>query len=215
MFVLSRASLWRLSRSIAAGVAALAGIALISACGSTSSGAGVPSVGSTSSAAGGQQPGRLQALHAAAQCIRQHGIPDFQDPVLTPNGDVYTDTRSLDRASRTTLQAAQSACGSLVSAANWNPEQQPPPPPALIQAGVRVAQCMRAHGLPTYRDPTASSVFTPGHGFGITPDELPPDVVNYPGGAKSSPIFQAASQACHELLQQEIAASNLSNLGGS
>ena len=209
-----RPAVLMISARIVAGVVALAAIAAIAACGSTSAATGVATIGSTTSA-GGQPSGRLQALHAAAQCIRQHGIPDFQDPVLRPNGDVYTDTRSLEDAPRAAQQSAEQACGRLVAAANWNPEQEPPAPPALVAAGVRVAECMRAHGLSGYRDPTASSAYTPGHGFGITADELPPDVLNYPGGAKSSPVFQTALHACRDLISQEIDASNLSRLGGS
>lgn len=199
---------------VAAAAVAVAAVFAFSGCGSTPSSTGVATLGS-GTGGNASQPGRLQALHAAAECIRQHGIPDLQDPVLSPNGDVYTDIRSLENAPRTAVQAARDACKDLVSSADWNPEQQPPPPPPLIQAGVRVAQCLRAHGLPSYRDPTASSVFTPGHGFGITSDELPPDVVNFPGGAKASPVFQAAMHACSDVLQQEIDASNLSNLAGS
>lgn len=33
-------------------------------------------------------------MHTAAQCIRQHGIPAYSDPVLTPGGAVYSDSRS-------------------------------------------------------------------------------------------------------------------------
>ena len=68
--------------------------AVLTACSGSSSGSEVPHLGS-----GGAHPGsstdRATALHAAAQCIREHGVPTYQDPVLGADGEVYTDTRSL------------------------------------------------------------------------------------------------------------------------
>jgi hypothetical protein len=62
--------------------------------------------------------------------------------------------------------------------------------------------------LPNYRDPTSATPFTPGHGFGITNDELPND-----GAAgKLDPTFQAALAACRQQLDAEVSASNLSSL---
>src|SRR4051812_23597710 len=41
--------------------------------------------------AGDGSAARRAKLHAAANCIRQHGLPKYQDPVLTADGYVYTD----------------------------------------------------------------------------------------------------------------------------
>src|SRR5215467_3272912 len=106
--------------------------------------------GSQPAAVGAAQD-RAAALHAAGECIRQHGVPSYQDPVLTPEGQVFTDQRSLQNASRTTLQAVEQACRSLVATAGFDPASEPPAPPRLVEAGVRAAQCLRAHGLPDYR----------------------------------------------------------------
>jgi hypothetical protein len=154
---------------------------------------------------GGTGPARASALHAAAQCIRQHGIPGYTDPVLTPNGDVYSDTRSMQDAGQTVLDAVQHACGPLIAAANFSPQMEPPAPPQLVQAGVRAAECLRAHGLPNLSDPTARSPYTPGHGFGMTRNELP-------AAGKASPVWQQAHQACLALVTAEITASTLSSL---
>jgi hypothetical protein len=151
---------------------------------------------------------RVAALHSAAQCIREHGVPTFHDPVLGANGQVFTDMRPLENAPDSAVSAARSACTSAVNAANWNIEQQPPAPAALVAAGVRAAQCLRSNGLPNYRDPTAASQYTPGHGFGVTADEMPP------GASKASPVVQHAFQACRSLLDAEVQASALSNLSG-
>jgi hypothetical protein len=149
---------------------------------------------------------RAAALHQAAQCIRQHGIPSYADPVLTAGGRVYSDSRSIQDASQAALSAVQQACGALAASAGLSPADEPPAPPQLVQAGVRAAQCMRAHGLPNDADPSARTPYTPGHGFGMTASEVP-------AGGKASPVFQRAAQACRALLDAEITASTLTSLG--
>jgi hypothetical protein len=157
-------------------------------------------------AAGQGDAARAAALHQAAQCIRQHGIPSYADPVLTAGGRVYSDSRSIQDAPPAALSAIQQACGGLAAAAGLSPTDEPPAPPQLVQAGVRAAQCMRAHGLPNDADPSARTPYTPGHGFGMTASEVP-------AGGKASPVFQRAAQACRALLDAEITASTLTSLG--
>ena len=132
---------------------------------------------------------RAAALHAAAQCIRQHGIPSYADPVLTASGQVYSDSRSIQDASQSVLNAVQQACGTLAARAGLDPSYEPPAPPQLVEAGVRSAECLRAHGLPNVQDPTAQSPYTPGHGFGFSAGEMP-------AGGKADPAYQAAAHAC-------------------
>lgn len=151
---------------------------------------------------------RVAKLHAAAECLRQHGVEHFADPVVGANGQVFTDRRPLEDAGQQTDEAAANACQGALNAADWNPRTMPPAPAALVAAGVKAAQCLRAHGLPNYRDPTASSEYTPGHGFGITGDELPP------GADKRNPTVQQAFQACRNLLDDENRASTLDQLAG-
>ncbi len=57
------------------------------------------------------------ALHAAAQCIRQHGVPTYADPVLTPSGEVYSDSRSIEDAPQATINAVRQACRTLMTQA--------------------------------------------------------------------------------------------------
>jgi hypothetical protein len=98
------------------------------------------------------------------------------------------------------------ACGGLLTQANLNPGDEPPAPPHLVQAGVRAAECLRAHGLPNITDPTARSPYTPGHGFGMNSSEMP-------AGGKASPVWQQARQACNAQVTAEIQASTLASLG--
>jgi hypothetical protein len=169
-------------------------------------GAAVLLAGCGGSAAGTSAvPSRAAALHAAAQCIREHGIPSYQDPALTPGGQVYSDSRSFQDAPQSVVDAVHQACGALAARAGLNPESEPPAPAQLVQAGVRSAECMRAHGLTNVQDPTAQTPYTPGHGFGYTASEIP-------AGGKASPVFQRAAQACRSLLDTEIQASTLASL---
>lgn len=191
-------------------VATLAG-ALVAGCASSGTGSpAVPALSQTAAGHGataqGSSGSRAAALHAAAQCIRQHGIPSYADPVLTPGGQVYSDLRSFQDAGEATVSAVQQACGALTARAGLNPQDEPPAPPQLVEAGVRAAECMRAHGLPGVQDPTARAPYTPGHGFGMTASEMP-------AGGKASPAFQRAATACRPLLDDEIRASTLTSLG--
>jgi hypothetical protein len=190
--------------ALAAPVLAVLGL-LGAGCSSGTSPASVPRL---SSASGGHSAGgnRAAELHAAAQCIRQHGVPGYADPVLTASGAVYSDRRSIQDASQSVLDTVQAACGSVLAQAQLNPMHEPPAPPQLVQAGVRAARCMRAHGLPSDADPTANTPYTPGHGFGLSAREVP-------AGGKLSHSFQQAIHACQRLDAAEIRASTLSSLG--
>ncbi len=180
--------------------AGLALAALLSGC-SSSHGIDVGTSGDTSAV-------RVGALHTAAQCLRAHGVPNFADPVLGADGQVFTDARPLEDAPRGVLEAAMNGCERELRSAFWNPQTQPPAPASLIAAGVRAARCLRQNGLPDMHDPTASSSYTPGHGFGLTADELPP------GADKRSPVVQQAFHSCRAELDAEITASRLDNLSG-
>ena len=186
----------------------------------TGSGNGAPAGAASSSVASRPRVGysatRVAQLHAAAQCIRDHGVPTYQDPTLTANGYVFTDARSIqDIGAKESssqqdalLGAIRQACGSLFVAAGLQPDDESPAPPQLVQAGVRSAECLRAHGLPNMQDPTSQSAFTPGHGFGLTNSELP----NNGALGKQDPTVQRAFAACRSVLDAEIQASSLSSL---
>ncbi len=187
-----------------AGMLAVGLLAVLGAgCGGSAAPATVPSLGGASGGAG-TGGNRAAELRAAAQCIRQHGVPGYADPALTPTG-VYSDSRSIQDASQAALSDVRAACGALMARAGLNPENEPPAPPQLVQAGVRSAECARAHGLPNVKDPTSHTPYTPGHGFGMTADEVP-------AGGKLSQGFQEAAHACGRLFAVEIRASTLSSL---
>jgi hypothetical protein len=156
----------------------------------------------------------VSQLHAAALCIRSHGVPTYQDPVLTANGQVYTDARSIQDLNKeeaheqSVIDGIRHACGSLIATAGFQPPDEAPAPPPLVRAGVRAADCLRTNGLPNYRDPTSATPFTPGHGFGLTADELP----NNGALGKQDPAVQRAFTACRSLLDEQIRQSDLTHL---
>jgi hypothetical protein len=85
---------------------------------------------------------------AYSQCVRAHGIPGFPDP--DSSGQISKQAILQLHVSDSLLSAATNAC------ANLNPNQ---PPSAAQQRqqlaeDVAFAQCMRAHGLPKFPDPT-------------------------------------------------------------
>ncbi|WP_426520862.1 hypothetical protein ACPPVQ_09325 [Diaminobutyricibacter sp. McL0618] len=189
----------------AAAVCAL--VVLLTGCTAGTS-SDVPHLGGGSSHAAGSGHVQPDKLHAAADCIRSHGVPGYQDPVVDSSGHVYTDSRSIQNLSDAQGQAIEQACSSLITAAGFSPADEAPAPPALVAAGVKAAQCLRANGLPDYRDPKSSTAFTPGHGFGLTADEIP----NNGALGKKDPSLQRAFTACRKLLDAEVRASSLSAL---
>jgi hypothetical protein len=204
-------------------VTIMTGIALISlgltgACSKGPAGPAVPQLSGGGASAEGRRDNNPNAvrgdsgaarrtrLTAAAQCIREHGAPRYQDPLLTADGYVYTDDVALRGLEEPQLTAIEAACHDLIRAANFAMSDQGPPPPKLIQAGVKSAQCMRANGLPDYPDPTVDSRFAPGKGFGLNPQAIP-------AGGKADPTVRRALLACRSVLDEEAALSSLGNLG--
>jgi hypothetical protein len=144
---------------------------IVAACGSPAQ----PAVSSTGQAA--DASGRAQ-LEAMVRCLRTHGIPDFPDPVYDPSDGRwhYADYRPAIPAS------AQQACVRLdPSAVNASP----PVPQPQFQALLRLAQCIRQHGLPSWPDPTPQGQF-----------RLPPALLN----TKSNPVDVSAIHACQRYI---------------
>jgi hypothetical protein len=147
--------------------------------------------GGAHSAAPKASSGQLTAqdVDTFANCMRSHGLPNFYPsrassqgagsanqvlqlgpwifPVTDPGSPQFT--------------AALSACRHLVGLPSG-------PPPTLtaaqIHSLVRAAECMRAHGFPSYPDPDIED----GHLI----RQAPPSSID-----TSSPQFEAAQQTCH------------------
>ncbi|NMO50003.1 hypothetical protein HH310_02175 [Actinoplanes sp. TBRC 11911] len=207
-------------RRLLLAVTATLGLIAFSACTDEPSTSTVPRLSATSTAStgttgdtgnpnavgGDASAARRTKLHAAADCVRQHGAPNYQDPLLTSDGYVYTDDVALRSLDGPQLDAIETACQDLIRAASFSMRDQGPAPPKLIQAGVRSAQCLRENGLPNFKDPTADRPFSPGKGFGLDPEAIP-------AGGKQNPTVMRALQACRKILDEEAALSSLGSLG--
>lgn len=173
--------------------AMLATTVAVAACGGSSS----PNSGSKSASAHVSQGLKM------AQCVRSHGVPDFPDPGSGPNriqssqspgggGSVNVDGVQLN-VSPQTLQKAMHAC-----------QKYAPQGPAISgaqlakikQGALKMAECMRSHGVPNFPDPQVTTG-PGGKGIGVRIGGP-----NSGGGGlnPTSPAFQKAQKTCNGFL---------------
>jgi hypothetical protein len=127
-------------------------------------------------ASGGDGAANKEAGLKFAQCMRDNGIPDFQDPKFDENGDI--DDMSLPKGvDLKTAQAAQETCQKYLpnggAAGKINPDD--------VKKFREYAQCMRENGVPKFPDPDAE-----GH--------LQVKAINING-----PEYKAANEKCAHL----------------
>jgi hypothetical protein len=119
-----------------------------------------------------------QKAVAYANCMRQHGVPNFPDPLS--NGS-FTLTPAVTGGTNgqfsSQYQAALSACESIEPSGTLSAQQQQH---ALDQL-LKVSACMRSHGYQNFPDPTDSTQ-------GIT--------LHIVGFDRNSPQFQNAFRTC-------------------
>jgi hypothetical protein len=183
--------------------------ALLAGCGgSNNNGSG----GSTTPSSSGSTRVSSSAGLRMAQCMRSHGVPSFPDqpssgdsPIGIQGGSNGTATINGVTVPQATLQAAFQKCRN----------ELPHGPPltaaqiAQIRRGaLRMAQCMRANGVPNFPDPQVSAA-PDGHGIGIR--------IGIAGGGSNqggsdaqkqnlsqSPAFKAAQQKCMPIAQEAV-----------
>jgi hypothetical protein len=89
-----------------------------------------------------------------ADCMQAHGVPNFPDPsgagVQLSGSGISTQSPA--------FRSAQSACQKLLPGGNGGAGGVSE---TRIEQGVKLAECMRAHGLRTFPDPTTSPPSTP------------------------------------------------------
>jgi hypothetical protein len=172
--------------------AALLGLAVAAAaCSSGPStpgvaGSGTGATSTTAASAANQGMPTLTPAQRAAQlsyskCMRAHGVSDFPDPDSQGRIEIQGGPGSDLNPDNPTYKNAQKACQS----------KQPKPTPAQqaqAQAyALRVAQCMRAHGIKDYPDPSAGS----GGRISIRLNNSPGSDLN-----PNNPLFQRAQAKC-------------------
>jgi len=137
----------------------------LAACGGSSStphvaAASSPTGHAASAAHSNAPPSVTQLIHTAAQCLRDHGIPNFPDPVVDTHGQIQYDEQLIKNLPAAVTQRAQLACQSQINAAqSAAANAQPPATPQEIAQATRFAQCMRQHGWPNFPDPDSHGGF--------------------------------------------------------
>jgi hypothetical protein len=148
---------------LACGVLLTAG--LLAGC---SAGGSQPPAAATATAGTGAPDASTEAI---VLCYRAHGDPGFPDPVYDPGDGRWHFAVSPNTAPASTRQACQHLFPSV------NPS--PPVPQAEFQQLVRLAECIRQHGVPTWPDPDPDGAFG-----------LPPSLQT------KTPAYVRAAQAC-------------------
>jgi hypothetical protein len=122
-----------------------------------------------------------------AQCMRSHGVPNFPDPKSNGSGGMmiqstpgHTSVNGVS-VNGPAFQSAMQACRSKLP----NGGQPQRLSPERRQQMLQFSQCMRAHGITGFPDPTFGS----GGGAQLRIDKTT-------GINPNSPAFQAAQKAC-------------------
>jgi hypothetical protein len=161
------------ARALVLSFAALATALALTACGGNGTVATSPGAGQNGN--GQAAAARPDAETAAiVACYRSHGDPGFPNPVYDPNDGRWHFAVSPGSAPAST----QRACQHLFPSVNASP----PVPQPQFQALVRLAECIRSHGVPNWPDPD------PDGSFG-----LPPALQT------KAPGWVHASEACKNL----------------
>ena len=207
----ARATTYRRSGGLAllAGAAALA----LAGCGgskspsvaniatTTSSSAAGSTNGTVGGASSGSPPSQAQLQGDPlkySECMRSNGVPNFPDPTAG-GGFLFRASAGIDPSSPA-FKAAQAKCQKLM------PRGGPPGPgtathpsaQALAQM-VKVAECMRRHGISDFPDPRTSvpsNPFPAGSPGGVISD-IDGVILVFPATIDTrSPLFTRAAAAC-------------------
>lgn len=165
--------------------AALACAVAIAACGSS---------GATAGTGTGSAPTPKRLTDAAlkfASCMRTHGVSNFPDP-STSGGGIQIKLSAGLKPFSPAFQAAQKACQKLLP--GGGPGAGHPSAQAMA-AMLKTSQCMRAHGVTGFPDPTTKPPANP-QGYVAIEDRngvviAIPDTIN-----PQSPAFKQAAAAC-------------------
>lgn len=124
---------------------------------------------------------------AFSVCMRSHGVSSFPDPGATPSGPENmiggVAIPSTINMQAPAFRTAWTACRGLLS--SLSPQGRPQITASMRASLIAHAQCMRAHGVSGYQDPT----FPAGGGIAITDAGTNPQ----------SPAYQRAAAVCGKL----------------
>jgi hypothetical protein len=170
----------RSSRACRFAIATLVSAVLVAGCGGgsagpTTSGSSSTSAGPATTAksspttsalpvtggSGSADPsaGNTAAL-AFARCMRANGVPSFPDP--SPGGDFEFNSSAVSPSSPA-FRVAQAKCRRLLpNGGPPGPGSTTHPSAQTLEKLVRIARCMRQHGVPQFPDPATTVPSNPG-----------------------------------------------------
>jgi hypothetical protein len=163
-----------------------AGSSSTSASSTDSGGSSSTTVGSAGSGGSSNtgESGLAQQNLAFAKCMRSDGVTDFPDP--RANGEFGTISAQLEHSPR--FGTGFNACKHLLPDRGVGKAQQDGP--QLL----KFAQCMHAHGVPTYPEPGPASPYS-----SISNTAVDSLRELGPGVNPNSPVVQRAVQTCERL----------------
>jgi hypothetical protein len=109
--------------------------------------------GSVSSVSTAPGDSHAAALLAFARCMRADGVPTFPDPAAGGGATFLVPAGSSPTAPA--FEAAQARCSKLLPGGGL-PDSGSPPSDATLAKLLRIARCMRRHGVPQFPDPLTS-----------------------------------------------------------
>jgi hypothetical protein len=155
-----------------------------------SSGGQVTPAASAGSAATNVQQQALAVGRRFGQCGRDHGFPDFPDPVIDRGKLGYPDAPQETRDQERQVLAIPE-CKAILGETPQLPDNRPAPSAADLRKLRDFAQCMREHGIPEWPDPKSDGTF-PILGTPIQTE------------AKKSQRFLTATEACRQYWDKGI-----------
>jgi hypothetical protein len=139
-----------------------------------------------------------QAGLAFAKCMRSNGVPNFPDP--TAGGGFLFHTGAGIDPSSPAFEAAQAKCRKLLPSggAPPGPGASTNPSPQILAKFLRVARCMREHGVDDFPDPRTSVPSDPfgSAGRGVISDIEGVILIFGSTIDQQSPAFTRAAAVC-------------------
>jgi hypothetical protein len=180
----------------AAVVLATVGLAVLTACASSSPG-GTPVAGGHASS----PSTNAEKAVAFSRCVRSHGVPAYPDP--DSSGTIRKETSGQLGVSTSRLQAALDACQHLLP----NTGNVDDNPAALQQWWTQMldfARCMHARGVPNWPDPSPYPLDTARPTFNLHAAGIAFHQGSQPGNIVNSATIQAKVQACEAATHQNV-----------
>jgi hypothetical protein len=184
----------------AAAIVALAGLALLTACGSQPSATGAGGSSNPGGSASSPATNTEQAV-AFSRCVRARGIPNWPDP--TSGGQIPKETPQQLGVSNAQLQVALNACQHLLP----NTGNIDDDPAALNQWWTQLlhfARCMHAHGVPNWPDPSPYPPDPVRPTFNLHAAGIGFHQGAQPGNIVNSPQIEAKVRACESTVHENV-----------